>query len=172
MWATRKWILHGDTAEEAASRTLQRLHDQSDDTYVLPRHHHLFTSRTLPQCLKMPYDNAQSWLWSITEAREVLILHDCLLTHQSRCVLNSDQSSASSSSCLPSDTSTFSSYTSLTCSSHSPMSHQSWSTASSTCSSGSNPSISDTSISSPPTGISWSISTTFPLRVHCSFSVK
>jgi hypothetical protein len=43
---------------------------------VLPRHHYLFTSRTLEQRLMTSYDTIHAWIRSVTEALEVVKFHD------------------------------------------------------------------------------------------------
>jgi hypothetical protein len=77
-------IVHGADAEETAQRILMGLRDQvhqhyssfsEDAGYVLARHRHLFTSRTLEQQLSMSYDYVNCWLRSVDEARAQLTSH-------------------------------------------------------------------------------------------------
>ncbi len=87
LWIHRNQIVHGKDVEEAAARILQELQDvvrqlyESFDTNPairLPRHHYLFTTRSLEQCLQMPYDNITCWLHSVEEAQQALALHESL----------------------------------------------------------------------------------------------
>jgi hypothetical protein len=66
LWIHRNGIVHGEDAEATASRILTGLRDQvrqhyrafqQDESYVLSRHHYLFTSRTLDQRLNLSFDN-------------------------------------------------------------------------------------------------------------------
>jgi len=58
IWRARNQFVHGVTAVEHANIIMQKLHDNmrqhyaafhSSPSYLLPRHHYLFTSRTLEQ---------------------------------------------------------------------------------------------------------------------------
>jgi hypothetical protein len=64
LWIHRNSVIHGKDSEEAASRILQNLRKDVEKLYesfrgnpamLLPRHHHLFTSRTIEQRLRIPY---------------------------------------------------------------------------------------------------------------------
>jgi len=77
-------IVHGADAEETAQRISMGLKDQvhqhyssfsEDAGYVLARHRHLFTSRTLEQRLSMSYDYVNCWLRSVDEARTQITSH-------------------------------------------------------------------------------------------------
>jgi hypothetical protein len=81
MWGTRNQIVHGATAYDQAAVILQHLHEkvwqyynqfQQDTSFLLPRHHHLFTRQTLDQRLSHSHNHLNSWLRSVEEARQVL----------------------------------------------------------------------------------------------------
>ncbi len=55
-------------------RTLYDEH-QSNPNIILPRHQHLFTSRTLDQRLQHNYDNITCWIRSVNEAKLALAHH-------------------------------------------------------------------------------------------------
>jgi hypothetical protein len=82
LWGFRNQSVHGFTSEEEAQIILSKLQEQvrqhnisfSDNSaYILPRHHHLFTSRSLQERLQYSYDHLVCWLQSIDEARNILV---------------------------------------------------------------------------------------------------
>jgi len=84
MWQHHNELVHGADAAENAQRILTGLRDQVrqhyqayqlDPGYVLSRHMHLFTSRSLEQCLQLSYDYIACWLRSVDEARQQLADH-------------------------------------------------------------------------------------------------
>ncbi len=84
LWQHRNSIVHGSGADESANRILMGLRDQvtqhylsfqADNNYVLSRHRHLFTTRTLAQRLTVSYDYLVCWLRSVEEARSALSFH-------------------------------------------------------------------------------------------------
>jgi hypothetical protein len=92
LWIHRNSIVHGKDNKEAASRILQNLHKEVEKLFesfnknpamLLPHQHHLFTSRTLKQRLRMPYDNIACWLCSVETAKLELALHISLLQSNS-----------------------------------------------------------------------------------------
>jgi hypothetical protein len=77
MWHHHNTIVHGDNIESQASILLGRLHLQVHQFYtdytinptiILPCYQHLFTDRTLEQCLNHSYDHLVCWLVSVEEA--------------------------------------------------------------------------------------------------------
>jgi hypothetical protein len=81
MWKHRNQIVHGETVEDQAAVILQQLHDkaqayyasyQEDNNFVLPRHQHLFTHRTLEQHLRLSFDHLACWIRSVEEAKTVI----------------------------------------------------------------------------------------------------
>jgi hypothetical protein len=88
LWLHRNKIVHGRNGEETAARLLRDLHEevrqlydtfQANPAFLLPRHHYLFTNRSLDQRLRMPYDNITCWLRSVEEAQQALNLHESIL---------------------------------------------------------------------------------------------
>jgi hypothetical protein len=183
IWTHRNSVVHGKDSEEAASRLLQHLHQEVERLYeefrvnpamLLSRHHHLFTSRTLEQRLRMPYDNITSWLRSVENARQDLALHISLLRSNSSgffpppsmtdddstdaSYMPSLSSSSSSQATSLTDTTSTASLTTITSSS----SHVSLTSSSTSHSSTSDMShftrSSHTSTGDPPSIISWSTS--------------
>jgi hypothetical protein len=84
MWRHRNELVHGADAAANAQRILTSLRDQVcqhyqayqlDPGYVLSRHMHLFTSRSLERRLQMSYDYVTCWLQSVDEARQQLANH-------------------------------------------------------------------------------------------------
>jgi hypothetical protein len=67
---------------------------------LLHHHHPLFKSKTLESRLKSNYDQAQCWLCSFDEAREVVALHDSIQRENSSAFFGT--TSDVSSSCSPS----------------------------------------------------------------------
>ncbi len=136
-WAHSNQKVHGQTADEQAAVILRRLQDkvqeyyasfQADNAFVLPRHQYLFTHCTLAQRLCLFYDHLTCWIRSVEEARAVLhhqIGLDRTATQRffqqfraTNPTHNTEISSSSGSSYLPSDASNdqsvFTSYTSMT----------------------------------------------------------
>jgi hypothetical protein len=69
-WHFRNQIVHGETVHEAINHQMQQLHDkvahqyqsfQDNNTYILPCHHHLITTKTLEESLRMSYDSITYW---------------------------------------------------------------------------------------------------------------
>jgi hypothetical protein len=129
MWMLRNTVVHGTDAQHSAELILQELRQQIRALYqefnhnpriILPRHSHLFTSRTLDQRLQYSYDHITCWIRSVTEAKLTLQHHDLLLCEQSSRYFHpinqppphhaqeddSSQDSYSPSTDTPSDTST------------------------------------------------------------------
>jgi hypothetical protein len=52
---------------------------EHNPSFLLQCHSYLFTSKTLDQQLNMSYDHMQCWLQSVSEAHQVLLLHDDIL---------------------------------------------------------------------------------------------
>jgi hypothetical protein len=84
----RNQIVHGRNGEETAARLLHELHEEvkhlyetfeANPAFLLPRHHYLFTNRSLDQRLRTPYDNITCLLCSVEEAQQALILHESIL---------------------------------------------------------------------------------------------
>jgi hypothetical protein len=81
LWTNRNSLVHEATTEAISSLTTQNLHNQVrqlftsfelDPSFILPRHHHLFTTWTLDQRLSQQPDNIQCWLRSVEAARQTL----------------------------------------------------------------------------------------------------
>jgi hypothetical protein len=77
----RNQILHGATAEASAAVLRHEQHEkvrehyklfEDNNTYLLPRHHNLFTQCTLQDHLQLSYDHISCWLRSVEEARSIL----------------------------------------------------------------------------------------------------
>jgi hypothetical protein len=82
VWNHRNQILHGATAEDSAAILRREQHDKvreyynlfrDNSTFLLPRHHYLFTQRTLQDCLQSSYDHNSCRLRSVEEARSILL---------------------------------------------------------------------------------------------------
>jgi hypothetical protein len=78
-------MVHGATDQEVAAKLRQTLDDQARSLYhtfhtsphfILPRHHYLFTSRTLELRLRLDYDSLSCWLNSVTDAQQALLHHN------------------------------------------------------------------------------------------------
>ncbi len=81
MWNNRNQILHGASMEENVHIIRSQLQEEmrahyeaynANDTYVLPRHSYLFTTRTLAQRMQFSHDHITCWLRSVQEARAIL----------------------------------------------------------------------------------------------------
>jgi hypothetical protein len=88
IWAFRNEIVHGATVEEQVNRQLDTLRQWIANYYrayadnpnmILPRHHSLFTSRTIEERLSSPYDIMAAWIHSVEEAIQVLQHHTASL---------------------------------------------------------------------------------------------
>jgi len=93
LWGFRNQSVHGFTSEEEAQIILGKLQEQvrqhyisfSDNSaYILPRHHHLFTSRSLQERLQYSYDHLVYWLRSVDEARNILAFQESHLQSSSQ----------------------------------------------------------------------------------------
>jgi hypothetical protein len=56
---------------------------QTNPTFILSRHHYLFISRSLEQCLRMDIDSITCWLRSVEDAKRALEYHNTQLRLQS-----------------------------------------------------------------------------------------
>ena len=81
-------MVHGESEAEQAEILLRPLHQQlhdyyrqfhEDPSFLLPRHHHLFTGRMLEQRLKHSYDHITCWLRTVKEAHLVVLAQDAQL---------------------------------------------------------------------------------------------
>jgi hypothetical protein len=81
LWHHRNQIVHGLTVDNIVSTQMRLLHDKveahyneyyENPSYVLPRHEHLFTQRSLDQRLQLSNDSINCWLRSVHEARHIL----------------------------------------------------------------------------------------------------
>jgi hypothetical protein len=111
LWNNRNEVVHGATVEEQAARQLTQLRNnittmyhnyESNPAFILPRHHYLFTTRTLEDRLKGSYDTMAAWLRTVEEAVQVLQYHNTLHQEASRQffppLANADHDSAESNS--------------------------------------------------------------------------
>jgi hypothetical protein len=88
-WSTKpNSVVHGESEAEQAEILLRPLHQQlhdyyrqfhEDPSFLLPRHHHLFTGRMLEQRLKHSYDHITCWLRTVKEAHLVVLAQDAQL---------------------------------------------------------------------------------------------
>jgi hypothetical protein len=71
LWNFRNTVVHGVTIKEQVRRRISTLHLQieqhyaayiADNSYVLPRHHPLFNTRTVEECKNAPYESMAAWL--------------------------------------------------------------------------------------------------------------
>jgi len=92
VWAHRNQVLHSATVEENANIILNKLREEvtahyqqysENNSYVLPRHAHLFLNRTLSQRLAYSYDHLSCWLCSVKEARTILVHQEAHLRSSS-----------------------------------------------------------------------------------------
>ncbi len=89
IWNHRNQILHGATAEDSAANLCREQHDKvkeyynlftENNTYLLPRHHYLFTQQ---DHLQLSPDHISCWLRSVEEARSILLNQEVHLRHTS-----------------------------------------------------------------------------------------
>jgi hypothetical protein len=121
LWHYRNTIVHEGNLSDQSTFLWNRLRDMTTSYYqqfsaspsfLLPRHHYLFTDRPLDQRLLQSYDQLTCWARSVTEARQVLLHHDTQL--QGSLFPTHHSSQSSSSSYYPTETSTLTTETSLT----------------------------------------------------------
>ncbi len=117
IWTYRNEVVHVNTSTQIETYRWNRLRETVTEYYttfletpsfLLPRHHYLFTDRTLEQRLKHTYDHLSCCVRSVTEAHQVLLHHDMRLRS------SLFPSSNDSSSYTPTNSSTESTQTSLT----------------------------------------------------------
>jgi ribonuclease HI len=117
IWTYRNEVVHVNTSTQIETYRWNRLREtvteyytmfSGNPSFLLPRHHYLFTDRTLEQRLKHTYDHLSCWVRSVTEARQVLLHHDIRLRS------SLFPSSNELSSYTPTTSSTESTQTSLT----------------------------------------------------------
>jgi hypothetical protein len=118
VWNHGNQILHGATAEDSAAILRHEQHGKvreyynlfrDNSTYLLPRHHYLFTQRTLQDRLQSSYDHNSCWLRSVEEARSILLNQEVHLRHTSALFFSmfrqqtalGDSSSSTDSSYVP-----------------------------------------------------------------------
>ncbi len=80
-WAYRNTVVHGATDQEMADKIKGKTIDkvkslyttfQSTPQFILPRHHYLFTTRTLDQRLRLDIDSLNCWVRSVEDAIQTL----------------------------------------------------------------------------------------------------
>jgi hypothetical protein len=85
LWAYRNTIVHGATDQEIAAKIRSTLEDtarslyrtfQTSPHFILPRHHYLFTSRSMAQRLRLDYDSLSCWIHSVEDAQQALLHHE------------------------------------------------------------------------------------------------
>ncbi len=85
LWSYRNTIVHGATDQEVAAKIRGTLDDQARSLYntfhtsshfILPRHHYLFTSRSLEQRLRLDFDSLSCWIRSVEDAQQALLHHN------------------------------------------------------------------------------------------------
>ncbi len=79
IWGQRNLFTHG-TEETQATQTIAAIQQriktlfagfQEDSNMILSRHHHLFTSRSLADRLKQPFDDMTCWIRLVEEAQAI-----------------------------------------------------------------------------------------------------
>jgi hypothetical protein len=85
LWNHRNTVVHGSTDQEVANKIKASIEEQVTSFYhkfntsphfILQRHHYLFTSRTLQQRLHLDIDSINCWLRSVQEAIQALHHHE------------------------------------------------------------------------------------------------
>jgi hypothetical protein len=85
IWGYRNTVVHGATDKEQADKikeqTATKVRDfytkfRSTPSFILQRHHYLFTSRTLSQRLKLDIDSMVCWIRSVEDAIQALRHHE------------------------------------------------------------------------------------------------
>ena len=85
LWNHRNTVVHGSTDHEVTNKIRASIEGQVTSFYhkfndsshfILQRHHYLFTSRTLQQRLHLDIDSINCWLRSVQEAIQALHHHE------------------------------------------------------------------------------------------------
>lgn len=85
IWGYRNTVVHGATDQEKADKIIEQTATKvrefyskftTTPTFILQRHHYLFTSRTLSQRLKLDIDSMNCWIRSVEDAVQALRHHE------------------------------------------------------------------------------------------------
>jgi hypothetical protein len=92
LWEHRNQVAHGKTDQEIAAKIKESINSkvkelytkfQTNPSFILSRHHYLFTSRSLEQRLRLDIDSLTCWLSSVDSAQQDLAHHTNNLRLQS-----------------------------------------------------------------------------------------